>query len=160
NPVVRRIHAWSLNGVAYVLQMHRLWDQADEAYGVSLDAHEKLEASGLLNPGAGQYWKAVDSDGWKQQQMRRAWLYAKASRPGDAEKAYREIVRRAFRDLKAAPPGTPAQRMEVVIAMTGLGAFLNTIGQHDKSIAAYEEEIRQLNQWTVEFPSEPRAGYA
>jgi tetratricopeptide (TPR) repeat protein len=159
NPVVRRCHAWSLNGVAYVLQMHRRWDQADQAYDEALDAHDKLEKSGLLNPGSGVYWRAVDSDGWKQQQMRRAWLYAKAGRPGDAEKAYREIVKRAYRDLNAASPGTLAQRMEVYFAMTGLGVFLNKIGQHDESIAAYEDEIRQLDRWTDDFPNESDAGW-
>jgi serine/threonine protein kinase/Flp pilus assembly protein TadD len=158
NPSVLRAHGWSLNGLGYYRQTLGLWEEADEAYGEALDAYDKLEKSGLLNPGSGEYWRGVDS--WKQQQMQRAWLYAKAGRPGDAEKAVREFVLRADRDLEAASPGTPAQRKEIRIAMGDLGKFLNTIGRQHESISAYQNAIRQLDQWRIDFPSEPHAEYA
>jgi tetratricopeptide (TPR) repeat protein len=162
NPLVLRAHGWALNDLGYFLLTLGRWDQADEAYGEALDAHDKVERSGLLNPGSEKYWSGLDHwrNGWTWSQMKRGWLYAKAGRPADAEKARSEIVERASRRLDATPPGTQAQREQVRNEMQQLGRFLRTIGRRHESIAAYEKAIRQLDLWRVGFPSELHAEHA
>jgi tetratricopeptide (TPR) repeat protein len=154
NPLVLRAHAFSHYTLGYWLQMQDAWEQADQAYGAALDAHDRLEKSGLLNQGSDDRWKGLDEIDWQWQQRQRAWLYAKAGRPGDAEKAFREVVRRAFRDLDAAPPGSPARRGKVASVMRDEGWFLNRIGRRHESIVAYDKAIKQADKWAVEFPSE------
>jgi tetratricopeptide (TPR) repeat protein len=160
NPLVLRVRGWSLNDLGHFLQTLGKWDEADEAYGEALKAHDALERSGLLKPGSREYVSDVDREGWKQQQIRRAWLYVKAGRPGDAEEAYRVIVQRAIGQLEAAPRGTPAQRKDVSIAMRDLGRFLNTIGRQDESFAAYKAAIGKSDEWRVGFRSETHREYA
>jgi serine/threonine protein kinase/Flp pilus assembly protein TadD len=163
NPLVLRAYGWALNDLGDFLQTLGEWEKADRAYGEALDAHDKLERSGLLNPSSKRHWSGLDRAGWTSLQKKRAWLYAKAGRADDAakaEKAYYEIVQRAFGQLEATPPGTLAQRTEVRLAMQDFAQFLKTIGRRDESIAAYDDAIDQLDQWRDDFPTEPHAEYA
>src|SRR5262249_7215589 len=90
----------------------------------------------------------------------RGWAYLKAGRPEDAVKSARVIVDLAIRDLEATPPGTLAQRKEVAKTLHTHGVLLRKFGRWHESIAAFQEAIRKVDQWTLDFPSEFHRGSA
>jgi serine/threonine protein kinase len=144
--MLQRAPAWSLDHLGHFLRASGRVTEADQAYCESVDIHIRFEESGITDK-----WERANHGSSTVTQMHRAWLHANVGDLDTAEDVCREIVRRADRKRKAAPPGTPGPRHDFAMANLELGQFLDKIGRRPASIVAYKEAIGELDRLAEEF---------